>query len=84
MTTVPKIESIQPHAIKPPFVINAHNFKVFQVLGNGNKMELKAGDAKEFSMKEGFKIRVNKQDMKDAGTYFGGVCTIVAAVLTLL
>ena len=59
-------------------------FKVFRVLDNGDKRLVEAGDAKEFSMKEGFKIRVNKQDMKDAGTYFCGVCTIVAAVLTLL
>ena len=71
---------------------NLHNFKVFQVLDNGNKKELKAGDAKEFSMDEWGIIRINGEIfkksvkkiapvVKSAGPFFAGLCTIVAAVI---
>ena len=60
-----------------------HVFKVFRVLDNGDKKELEAGVTKEFSMKEGGIVHLNGKIFKDAGPYFIGFCTIVAAIIAL-
>ena len=57
-----------------------HNFKVFQVLENGDKKELKASAAKEFSMEDGTLFA----NAGFAGPYVGAIVSIVTTIASFL
>ena len=59
---------------------NHHNIKVFQVLEDGSKKELVPGETKEFSMEAG-RTQDNGRYFASAGTYFSGICRIIAAII---
>ena len=59
---------------------NHHNTKVFQVLEDGSKEELVPGETKEFSM-EGGRSQNSGNYLSVGGTYFSGICRIIASII---